>query len=131
MLLRVNPPVIVAAPLNRLTPKTANVVVGAAVPIPTRPSLALATKVEVSITSEWAIVEVTDVDCTLIAADVLVGLKTFVALACHAPFTPVSANAEPWNPSNVPVQSPVTFKAPQEKAPASEISCNQLLAVQA
>ena len=39
-------------PLNRVAPRTPKVVVGVAVPMPTLPSLALTTNVEVSTTNE-------------------------------------------------------------------------------
>ena len=54
----VRPFVRVTAPLKRLSPRTVNVVVGFAVPIPTRFSFTLMTKTSVSKTPDVAKVEV-------------------------------------------------------------------------
>ena len=62
---KVNPPVMVVAPLIRASPKTPKVVEGVAIPIPTRPSLALTTRVEVSTIKEWAMVEEAVVERTV------------------------------------------------------------------
>src|SRR3989344_6814549 len=58
MVLRVRAPATVTAPLRRVVPSTPSVVEGEAVPIPTRSSLALTTRVEVSAISPPLKVEV-------------------------------------------------------------------------
>ena len=73
----VSAPATVTAPFNLVVPKTPSVVEGAAVPMPTRPSLALTTRVAVSMTKEWAIVEEAVVDRTF-----KMSVAVEVALTC-------------------------------------------------
>jgi hypothetical protein len=109
-------PVTTRSPLNREVPNTERVVEGESVPIPTLPSLALTTKVDVSIAKPPDIVDVAvaavltenmsfrvkapltlrvelnvDEAYAYIPADVLVGAKVLAQSCCQAPGEPSKA----------------------------------------
>ena len=87
--LRVSAPATVTAPFKRVVPRTPSVVEGLAVPMPTRPSLALTTRVAVSITREWAMVEEAEVERTLKMSVAVLVAFTWADLKSENTYSPV------------------------------------------